>query len=101
MNTIKVLLSLSPGPQKLMLELLEARDIDTNQVLRSRLQDKRLIQNHMAALMEVDLVRRIQKGVYMINPFAVMPPNGNAARAQWSILWQGTEETAAPTPVRG
>ena len=96
MNTLKVLLTLSPGPQKLLLELIEARDTDTNQVLRAKLKDKRLVQNHLSALIEADLVRRIKSGLYMINPLAVMPPNGNAARATWINLAPPDE---APTPV--
>ena len=101
MHTLKVLLSLNPGPQKLLLEMIEARDVDTNQVSRKALKDKRLLQNHVSALMRVDLVRRMQAGMYMINPLAVMPPNGNAARATWSILLKETEEDTATTPVKG
>lgn len=98
MNTLKVLLTLSPGPQKLLLELIEARDVDTNLVGRQRLKDKRLVQNHLAALMEVDLIRRIKPGMYMINPLAVMPPNGNDARAKWLSIERQPEGTEA-TPV--
>lgn len=99
MNTLKVLLKLTAGPQQLLLEMLDHRDVDTNQVLRSRLENKRQIDNHLPALIEADLVRTVQRGVYMINPLAVMPPNGTAARAMWNGLSRPTETET--TPVTG
>ena len=85
MNVVEVLAGLSPAAIKLFSAMLKARVVDSNLVLREQLVkggvDSRSVDNHMPLLMAVDLVRRISRGVYMINPLAVMPPNGTEARA--------------------
>lgn len=106
MDLLDILSALPPSSIKLFRAMVKARNVDNNEVVRTRLLaqpdvDSRYVQNHLPALMECDLVRRIQRGIYMINPLAVMPPNGNAARAQWSILGQQTSDDAAATPVTG
>jgi len=85
MNVVEVLAGLSPAAIKLFSAMLKTRVVESNLVLREQLVkngvDSRSVDNHMPLLMAVDLVRRISRGVYMINPMAVMPPNGTEARA--------------------
>lgn len=108
MNTLKMLLSLSPGPAKLFLAMVEARDVDSNTVHRTSILNEELnarhLDNHMPALVEAGLVRRMKRGMYMINPWAVMPPNGHDAREAWAGLSraeESSENTTATTPVTG
>jgi hypothetical protein len=103
MDLLDILASLPPSSIKLFRAMVKARDVDTNQVVRMRLLaqpniDARYVDNHLPALMNSDLIRRVQRGAYMINPLAVMPPNGNAARATWINL---RETERATTPVTG
>jgi hypothetical protein len=105
MDLLDTLASLPPSSIKLFRAMVKARNVDTNEVVRTRLLspevDSRFVQNHLPALMECDLIRRIQRGIYMINPLAVMPPNGNAARTAWaglSCVAEHSENTTAPTP---
>ena len=91
MNTLRILTSLSPGPAKLFVALVEVRDIDTNQVTRRSLIkqgeiNNRHVDNHLPALIELDLVRRIEPGLWIINPMVIMPPNGTEARTLWNSL---------------
>lgn len=91
MNVIETLASTPSASIKLFSAMLKARVVETNQVLRSVLSqqpgiDARYIDNHMPGLIEARLVKRVQRGIYLINPNAVMPPNGIAAKAQWSSL---------------
>ena len=84
MNVISVLAELPPSSIKLFDLMVKAREVGTNEVMRLNLDvDSRFIQNHMPALIEKQLVRRIKRGHYIINPDAVMPPNARAARALW------------------
>jgi hypothetical protein len=95
MNVISVLASLPPSSIKLFDVMVRMREIGTNEVVSDELQlEPRYIQNHMPALIEASLVRRLKRGHYMINPDAVMPPNARAARALWS--GSGKKGTAAP-----
>jgi hypothetical protein len=106
---LMTMLELHQAPRKLMLQMVEVRSVDSNLVTHEALMgtlgmNKRIIDNHMPALIDIGLVRRVKRGLYLINPLAVLPPNGIAAREMWdklSILEQRTEETAAPTPVTG
>lgn len=84
MNVISVLAGLPPSSIKLFDLMVRAREVGTNEVIRTNLDvDSRFIQNHMPALIDCELVRRIKRGHYIINPDAVMPPNARAARALW------------------
>ena len=87
MNVISVLASLPPSSIKLFDAMIKAREVGTNEVLSPSLElDARYIQNHMPALIECGLVRRIKRGHFIINPDAVMPPNSRAARTLWLSL---------------
>jgi hypothetical protein len=103
---------LHTAPRKLLVRMIQQRDVHTNLVTHQALMalpdvNKRTLDNHMPALIKLDLVRRVQRGVYMINPLAVLPPNGIDARAQWlqlcssdgSILESQSSQAEAPTPV--
>lgn len=84
MNVISVLAELPPSSIKLFDLMVKAREVGTNEVLRVNLDvDSRFVQNHMPALIEKSLVKRIKRGHYIINPDAVMPPNARAARTLW------------------
>lgn len=103
MDLIDVLLGLPTASGKLFRAMLKARNVETNEVARVALLqqpgiDPRYIQNHMPAVIESGLVRRIQRGQFIINPDAVMPPNSDAARHTWNSINLGPEETE-PTPV--
>lgn len=92
MNVVEVLAELSPAAIKLFSVMLKARSVETNVVFRTDLMktvNTRYVDNHMPLLMAVDLVRRSQRGTYMINPLAVMPPNGTEARAIYLSLEKG------------
>ena len=92
MNVISVLAGLPPSSIKLFDVMVKEREVGTNEVnledLRSRT-TARYLQNHLPALIKVDLVRRIKRGHYIINPDAVMPPNTRAARIIWNAAKQG------------
>jgi hypothetical protein len=92
MDVLDTLASLSPSSIKLFRAMVQARARGTNIVDRDDLIDglinARYVQNHMPALVDCDLVRRVKRGEYMINPDAVMLPNGEAAREQWLSLAQ-------------
>lgn len=84
MNVISVLAELPPSSIKLFDLMVKAREVGTNEVMRVNLDvDSRFVQNHMPALIEKNLVKRIKRGHYIINPDAVMPPNVRAARTLW------------------
>lgn len=102
MDLIDVLLGLPTASGKLFRAMLKARNVETNEVARVALLqqpgiDPRYIQNHMPAVIESGLVRRIQRGQFIINPDAVMPPNSDAARHTWNSINHGPTETE-PTP---
>lgn len=104
MDYTDTLASLPPQSIKLFRAFLRARNVDTNEVMRVRLLEQpgvngRYVDNHLPPLLECSLVRRIQRGAYMINPLAVMPPNGHAARTRWNDLSRPTETET--TPVTG
>jgi hypothetical protein len=101
MDTLEILTSLSPGPAKLFVAMVRARDVDTNQVARRDLikgteLNGRHVDNHLPKLLEVDLVRRLEPGLWMINPMVIMPPNGTDARQNWSLLAQEESEQQPP-----
>jgi hypothetical protein len=88
MDLIDTLLGIPTASGKLFRAMLKARNVETNEVDRVALLqqpdiDARYIQNHMPAVLSSGLARRIQRGQFIINPDAVMPPNGNAARTIW------------------
>lgn len=91
MNLIRVLGEVSRASHQLFSAMVDVRAIDTNVVLRDNLLNEpginaRYVDNHLPALIEAGLVRRAQRGCYLINPNAVMPPNGMAAKQHWSSL---------------
>lgn len=91
MDLIDTLLEMPTASGKLFRAMVKARNIDTNEVDRAALLqqpgiDPRYIQNHMPPVIRSGLVKRIQRGRFIINPNAVMPPNGSEARALWNNL---------------
>lgn len=89
MDLIDTLLEMPTASGKLFRAMLKARNVETNEVDRAALLqqpgiDPRYIQNHMPAVIEAELVRRIQRGRFVINPNAVMPPNATVARDLWN-----------------
>ena len=89
MDLIDTLLGMPTASGKLFRAMLKARNVETNEVDRAALLqqpgiDPRYIQNHMPAVIEAELVRRIQRGRFVINPNAVMPPNATVARDLWN-----------------
>ena len=94
MDLIDVLLGMPTASGKLFRAMVKARNVETNEVSRVALLqqpdiDPRYVQNHMPAVIESGLVKRIQRGQFIINPDAVMPPNAHAARAVWNGLSTG------------
>jgi hypothetical protein len=91
MNVLKTVIGLPASSQVLFLNLMNARDVDTNEVEMTGddRQDKRFIQNHMGAILRVGLVRRIKRGRFMINPDAVMPPRYKPVKDKWDQLGAG------------
>ena len=88
MDLIDTLLGMPTASGKLFRAMVKARNVDTNEVSRAALMqqpgiDPRYVQNHMPAVIESGLVRRIQRGQFIINPDAVMPPNAHGARIVW------------------
>lgn len=102
---LMTMLELHQAPRKLMMQMIEVRNVDSNLVTHEALMgapgmNKRIIDNHMPALIDIGLVRRVKRGLYLINPLAVLPPNGIAAREMWNSIYPASEETE-PTPVTG
>lgn len=102
MDLIDTLLGMPTASGKLFRAMVKARNVETNEVDRTALLeqpgiDPRYIQNHMPAVVDSGLVRRIKRGTFIINPDAVMPPNGNAARAVWNRSILSHEEKEALT----
>ena len=91
MDVINAILNMPTASGRLFNAMIKARDVETNVVLRvSLLQqpeiDEKYISNHMAAVIREGLVRRIQRGLFIINPDAVMPPNTKDAHTMWQSL---------------
>jgi hypothetical protein len=91
MDLIDTLLGMPTASGKLFRAMVKARNVDTNEVARAALLqqpdiDPGYIQNHMPAVIASGLVRRIQRGQFIINPDAVMPPNAHGARIVWESL---------------
>jgi hypothetical protein len=102
MNLIRVLGTVSRASHVLFSAMVDARAIDTNVVARDNLLNEpgmsaRYVDNHLPGLIEAGLVKRMHRGCYLINPFAVMPPNGAEARAAWGMVTHGDQETE-PAP---
>lgn len=93
MNVLKAVIELPASSQVLFLNLMTNRDVDTNvvEMVGKDKEDKRFIQNHMGCLLKADLVRRIKRGVFMINPDAVMPPRYRSVKQEWDGLSSGEE----------
>lgn len=88
MDLIDTLLGMPTASGKLFRAMVKARNVDTNQVDRTALLqqpgiDPRYVQNHMPAVIESGLARRLRRGQFVLNPDAVMPPNSQAARDLW------------------
>jgi hypothetical protein len=104
MDLIDTLLGMPTASGKLFRAMLKVRNVETNEVARTALLqqpgiDPRYIQNHMPAVIESGLVRRIQRGHFIINPYAVMPPNGDNARAIWHGVINHDLTETEPAPV--
>lgn len=89
MDLIDVLLGMPTASGKLFRAMVKARNVETNEVDRAALLqqpgiDPRYIQNHMPAVIESGLARRIRRGQFILNPDAVMPPNAHGARIVWN-----------------
>ena len=101
MDLIDTLLGMPTASGKLFRAMVKARNVDTNEVARAALLqqpdiDPRYIQNHMPAVIASGLVRRIQRGQFIINPDAVMPPNAHGARIVWNSLNEQAEVIDTP-----
>lgn len=99
-----VMCELTDGPRNLLRAMIKTRNVDSNIVRHQGLiaredTTNRSISNHMPVLIQRDYVRRIQRGLYLINPYLVLPPDGVAARAMWKDLSRPTETET--TPVTG
>lgn len=88
MDVIDTLATLPGSSIKLFNRMLKARDVDSNVVrlVGKDVADKMWIQNHMPAVIESGLVRRVSRGVFMINPDAVMPPRYRTVKNEWEGL---------------
>lgn len=101
------MLELSRAQRKLMVHMIDQRNVDSNLVTHEALMavpgvNKRVLDNHVPALIAIGLVKRIKRGLYMINPLAVLPPNGIEARAQWiAISPTSVKNETVATPVEG
>lgn len=89
MDLIDVLLGMPTASGKLFRAMVKARNVETNEVDRTALLqqpgiDARYIQNHMPAVIDSKLARRIRRGQFILNPDAVMPPNAHGARIVWN-----------------
>jgi hypothetical protein len=106
MNILELMCELTDGPRKLFTAMVACRNEDNNTVRHTSLLQanvpSRAIGNHLPVLIEKDMVRRVQRGLYLINPYLVLPPEGHEARAQWIAISpdSGKNETVA-TPVEG
>lgn len=99
-----VMCELTDGPRNLLRAMIKTRNVDSNIVRHRGLiaredTNNRTISNHMPVLIERDHVRRIQRGLYLINPHLVLPPDGVSARQMWNDLSLLRE--TEPTPVTG
>lgn len=108
MDLIDTLLGMPTASGKLFRAMVKARNVDNNEVARTALLqqpgiDPRYIQNHMPPIIASGLAKRIQRGLFIINPDAVMPPNAHDVRVVWNGLSRLEEisETEAATPVTG
>ena len=118
MDMLGEVIKLRHASQQLFHQMVRFRDKDTNLVYTNSCGtgvvsgrtinfpfSNKFVRNHWPALEQAQLVRRVKRGCFMINPDAVIPLTAyGAAREMWdklSILGQKTTETAAPTPVRG
>lgn len=93
-----VMCDLTDGPRNLLRAMIKTRNVDSNQVRHQGLIARddttvRAIGNHMPVLIEQGYVKRIQRGLYMINPLLVLPPDGTAAKAMWNSLIAGDRGT--------
>jgi hypothetical protein len=88
MNVIKTLSQLSPSAIKLFELMLRLREKDTNMVVMrpDDAPSPRFIANHMPLLVKCDLVRRVRRSHFMLNPDAVMPPRYRVAKIEWERL---------------
>jgi hypothetical protein len=82
--------------------MIQTRNTDSNIVRHAGLLQReelnaRAIGNHMPALIEQGHVKRIQRGLYLINPLLVLPPDGTSAREMWDRL--NTTENEMINPV--
>lgn len=98
MNLIRVLGEVSRASHQLFSAMVDVRAIDTNVVTRDSLLNTpginaRYVDNHLPDLIEAGLVKRVHRGRYLINPYAVMPPNGTDARAMWNTVNHVQTET--------
>ena len=89
MDLIDTLLGMPTASGKLFRAMVKARNVETNEVARADLVqqpgiDARYVQNHMPAVINSGLARRVQRGHFVINPDAVMPPNATIARGLWN-----------------
>jgi hypothetical protein len=101
MDLIDTLLSMPTASGKLFRAMVKARNVDTNEVFRAALLqqpdiDPRYIQNHMPAVLASGLAKRIQRGQFIINPDAVMPPNAHGARTVWNSLNEQPQVITTP-----
>ena len=86
-DLIDKLADLSPSSIRLFRAMLKARNLETNMVQKADLSvDARYIYNHLPALVECSLVKRVKSTVFMLNPDAVMPPDIKTMRAIWLSL---------------
>jgi hypothetical protein len=97
-DIVDVMCDLTTGPRKLLRAMIKIRNVDSNIVRHQGLMarddlDARSIGNHMPALIEAGHVKRIQRGLYLINPLLVLPPDGTAAKDQWQSLMTGHRGT--------
>lgn len=113
MDMLGEVIKLRHASQQLFHQMVRFRDKETNLVYTNsygvgtttgRVVDfpfsNKFVRNHWPALQEANLVRRVKRGCFMINPDAVIPLTAYpAAKAQWDDLSRPTETET--TPVTG
>lgn len=107
MDMLGEVIKLRHASQQLFHQMVRFRDKDTNLVysnscgqgvVSGRTIDfpfsNKFVRNHWPALQQAQLVRRVRRGCYLINPDAVMPLIGYPAiKAQWDSLMPGDRGT--------
>jgi hypothetical protein len=106
MDMLGTVITLRHASQQLFHQMVRFRDKDTNLTytnsfginpLGNRIDfpfSNKFVRNHWPALEQAQLVRRVKRGCYLINPDAILPLTGYAAiKAQWDSLNPGERET--------